>query len=134
AEVVAPDAVVDGGVVEHDPGVAHQQFQQLELGAGQLQLALPAPGASRLYVHPQSGRLDLPVGGRGRLLRYDVDHDAVVRAAAAQQGPEPGEDLLDVEGLDHVVVGAGVEAGDTVGGLDEGGQHEDRRAVALGAQ
>ncbi len=62
-------------------------------------------------------------GGRGRRA-----------AGAAQQRAQPGEDLLDVEGLDHVVVGAGVQARDAVGGLHEGGEHEDGGPVALGAQ
>ena len=39
-EVVAPDPVVDGRVVEHDPLVAQQQLEQVELGLRQLDLAL----------------------------------------------------------------------------------------------
>src|SRR6187200_3460691 len=38
AEVVAPDPLVDRRVVQHDALVAHQQFEQVELGLGQLDL------------------------------------------------------------------------------------------------
>ena len=37
-----------------------------------------------------------------------------VSAAAAVQGPQPGEQLVEVERLGEVVVGAGIEAGDPV--------------------
>ena len=52
------------------------------------------------------------------------------RAGAAEQGPDPGQQLVEGEGLGQVVVGAGVEAGDPVGHLVAGGEHEHRRAVA----
>ena len=52
---------------------------------------------------------------------------------AAQQGADPRQQLLALEGLDQVVVGAGVEAGDAVLGLGPRGQHQDRH-VALLAQ
>src|SRR5262245_25666409 len=42
-EVVAPDAVVDRAVVEHDPAVAHEQLEDVELGFRQLDLAAAAP-------------------------------------------------------------------------------------------
>jgi len=41
--------------------------------------------------------------------------------------------LLQREGLDEVVVGAGVEAGDAVGHGIARGEHEHRRLVAVGA-
>ena len=55
------------------------------------------------------------------------------RRAPAQQRPDPGQQLLALEGLDQVVVGAAVEAVDAVLGLGAGGQHQDRH-VAVGAQ
>ena len=54
-------------------------------------------------------------------------------AAGAQQRPDPRQQLLALEGLDQVVVGAAVEAADPVLGLGSGGQHQDRH-VAVGAQ
>ncbi len=58
---------------------------------------------------------------------------AAARRAAAQQRPQAREQLLALEGLDEVVVGAGVEPRDA--GVDRvaRGQHEDRD-VAVGAQ
>ena len=52
----------------------------------------------------------------------------------AQQRPQAGEQLVELEGLGEVVVGARVQPGDAVGRLDARGEHEDGGAVALGAQ
>ena len=54
--------------------------------------------------------------------------------AAPQQGPDPGEQFGEPEGLGDVVVGAGVEADDGVHLVGARGQDEDRHGVALGAQ
>ena len=62
-----------------------------------------------------------------------VERGGAARRAAAQQGPDPGQQLLALEGLDQVVVGAAVEAVDAILGLGPRGQHQDRH-VALGAQ
>jgi hypothetical protein len=50
-----------------------------------------------------------------------------------QQRPQPGEQLLEGERLDEVVVGTGVEPFDPVGGAGAGGEHEDRHPVAFAA-
>ena len=55
------------------------------------------------------------------------------RRAAAQQRAQAGEQLLALERLDEVVVGAGVEALDAAVERVAGGEHEDRH-VAVGAQ
>ena len=47
-------------------------------------------------------------------------------------GPDPGDQLLGLERLDDVVVGAGLEPDDDVDGVALGGQHHDRDA-GLGA-
>ncbi len=52
----------------------------------------------------------------------------------AQQGPQPGQQLLEGEGLDQVVVGPGVEAGHPVGDGVAGGQDEDGQVVTGGPQ
>jgi hypothetical protein len=54
--------------------------------------------------------------------------------AAAQHGVDAGQQLARVEGLGQVVVGAHFQADDAVHVLDLGGQHDDGRAVAGGAQ
>jgi hypothetical protein len=56
------------------------------------------------------------------------------RLGAAQEAAHAGDELADAEGLGHVVVGAGVDAGDDVGLGAAGGQHEHGGEVAAGAQ
>ena len=63
----------------------------------------------------------------------DLERGGAARRPAAQQRPDPRQQLLALEGLDQVVVGAAVEAVDAVLGLGPGGQHQDRH-VAVGAQ
>ena len=48
-------------------------------------------------------------------------------ARPALEGADAGEQLAEVERLDEVVVGAGVEAADPVGRRVAGGEHQDRR-------
>src|SRR5262245_39170202 len=45
-EVIAPDAVVDRGVVEHDAGVPREELEQFELGLGEVQLPVAPPSSS----------------------------------------------------------------------------------------
>ena len=52
--------------------------------------------------------------------------------AGPEPGPDAGHELGGLERLGHVVVGAGLEAADDVGGVRLGGQHHDRN-VGLGA-
>ena len=47
----------------------------------------------------------------------------------AEHGADAREELLDVERLGHVVVGAGVERGDLVGLAVARGQHHDRNVA-----
>jgi D-alanyl-D-alanine carboxypeptidase/D-alanyl-D-alanine-endopeptidase (penicillin-binding protein 4) len=51
----------------------------------------------------------------------------VAGADATEERPEAGEQFVEIEGLDEVVVGAGVEAGDPVRNGVAGGQHQDRQ-------
>ena len=51
-----------------------------------------------------------------------------------QERADPGEELLEGEGLGQVVVGSAVEAGHPVGERVAGGQHEDGSADAAAAQ
>ena len=59
----------------------------------------------------------------------DDERGAAARRAAAQQRAQAGEQLLALEGLDEVVVGAGVEALDARLDRVAGGEHEDRDVV-----
>ena len=61
----------------------------------------------------------------------DHQEGAAARRAAAQQRAQPREQLVALEGLDEVVVGAGVEA--LHARLDgvAGGEHQDRHVAVL---
>ena len=63
----------------------------------------------------------------------DDERRAAARRAAAQERAQPGEQLLALERLDEVVVGAGVEALDARLDRVARGEHEDRHVVG-GAQ
>ena len=116
--VVAPDLVEQALARDHQALVAHQVLEQLELAVGQLDLARAAPHLAGIGV-------ELEVA--------DAERGGAAWRAPPQQRPDPGQQLLALEGLDQVVVGAAVEAGDAVLGLGAGGQHQDRH-VAVGAQ
>lgn len=59
-EVVVPDPVVDRRVVEHDPGIAHEQLEQLVLRLAELELAVAVP-------RTPAGRVDAQVAEPGAL-------------------------------------------------------------------
>ena len=61
-------------------------------------------------------------------------HGVGTALVAARHGAHAGGQFLQLEGLDQVVVGAGIQAGDTVGGGIAGGQHDHRGGVAAAAQ
>ena len=67
-----------------------------------------------------------------RVGRPDGERLAGDVLVVAQPGPHPGDELLGLERLHDVVVGAGLEAEHDVDGVGLGGQHDDRGA-ALGA-
>src|SRR4051812_19887259 len=117
--VIAPDLVEQLLAADHQPLVAHQVLEQLELALREIDLPVATRDLVRIRVqrqvtHPQRG------------------HPA--RWAAPQQGPQAGEQLLALERLDQIVVGADVEP--LHAGLQGVArrQHEDRRVVAVVAQ
>nr|GEU28181.1 hypothetical protein [Tanacetum cinerariifolium] len=103
-------------------GVAGQDFQQVEFGAGQFQLGAGPGGAALLGPHGQLAHHD---GGRIA---------AVGRHAlgAAQDGADAGRQLARGAGLGHVIVGAQFQADDAVGVVAAAGQHQDGQ-LAVGA-
>ena len=67
------------------------------------------------------------------MARSPMVSDSWLRAVeAAHPGPDPGDQLLGLERLDDVVVGAGLEPDHDVDGVALGGEHHDRHA-GLGA-
>ena len=67
-----------------------------------------------------AGDVDREVADRQRLLGGAV--------VAADPRPDPGDELLGLERLDDVVVGARLQADDDVDGVALGGEHDDRYA------
>ena len=117
-ELVAPDALEDEVAGHHLARVEHEQLEQRVLGAGEVEVAVAAWGHARVHGH---------VADLERLV-------AQLAAAAAQQGAHAGDQLVERERLDQVVVGAGVEAGDAVGDGVARREHQHRHAGARRAQ
>ena len=78
--------------------------------------------------------------GAARRARAELEHEVGGDEAVALVAPPAPErvqarhELLDREGLDKVVVGSGLEAGDAVGHGVARREHEDRSPQPLGAQ
>ena len=100
--------------------VAHEQFEEGELGASEVDLAttsgdLPGPSVEGKVLHLQ--------------LLAVLDGER-----SAQQGTQPCQQLLKRKRFHQVVVGACVEAGDAVGHGVPCREHEDRSVVSLRAE
>ena len=113
--LVAPHQVEQVLPAVHPPRVLHQQGHQVELLGGELHL-LPVPPGRPLAEIQGDGplgepvRLPLLLGGGAR---------------PAQQRPDTGLQLQNVEGLGDVVVRPALEADDLVRVLAFGGEHDD---------
>src|SRR5687768_2121147 len=117
--VVAPDLVEQLLARDHQALVAHEVLEQLELALRELDLALAARDLVRVGVEHQVG---------------DPQRGHPARRAPAQQRAHAGQQLLSLERLDQVVVGADVQALDARLERVARGQHEDRDLVAVVAQ
>src|SRR5215216_3977313 len=97
-------------VAREDPSrVAGHELEEIVLAGGEIYLPLPAP-------HLASGGVHLQVGNPQYL----------VALRTPQLGPDASKELVDLERLGHVVVGAEVEAVDLVDRGVAGGEHDDR--------
>ncbi|MDT4835843.1 hypothetical protein D3C84_638020 [compost metagenome] len=99
--------------------MAHEVLENAVLVSGELQRIAIHLRLLAIEVQQQRARLD---GGLNETRR------------APQQGIEPGFQLLELERLDHVVVGAGGQAFDLVLPVPPCGEHQDGKALALCAQ
>lgn len=102
-EVEAPDRLQDLLAGQHLPRMGQEHLQQGEFGPGQLDAARTAGDLAGGEVHPQIGEGQHIVVGDVAARRGRV-------RATAQQGPDAGEELVQFEGLDQIVVGAGCRA------------------------
>ena len=97
--------------------VMHQVGEQAVLVRGELDRLAVERDARGLGVEPQRAALDVALG---------------VAGGAAHLGADARQQLLHVEGLGDVVVGAGIHAGHLVAPAVARGEDDDRH-LALGA-
>src|SRR5438128_3144577 len=119
--VAAPDGVEDLAALEDAPRAAQEERQQVELRPGERKPALADTGLARARIQGQQSRAQRFLLGR-RALR-----------GAAEDGANARRHLARREGLEHVVVGADLEADHPIGLLVAAGEH-DHRDVAAPAQ
>ena len=108
---VAPDLFQQHLASEDLPGLAGQRDEQVELERSQADRVTRAR-------HRVPGHVDGQVAD-GELLRRG-------RGLAPKPGADPSDELLGLERLDDVVVGAGLEAEHDVDRVGLGRQHHDR--------
>ncbi len=101
------------------PALPHQLGQQVELLARELELAAAEAGDPGARVELDARRPGSASAGA-----------SVAAGAAPQHGADPRDHLGGAEGLDHVVVGAELEADDLVHLGAARGQHHDRHVGA----
>ena len=120
--VLPPHGPQDGLALENPIGRFHQVAEQLKL------------------PHRQGdgfpGTAHLPGGGVENQIGVDQAFVVVLLllavGAAAQVGPQPGQQLLHGEGLEHEVVGARIKGFHPLLHPIPAGEHHDRRGDAAG--
>src|SRR3954453_4822279 len=117
--VVAPALVQQPLPRDDQPLVAHQVLEQLELALGEVDGTVPARDLVRVRVEDQVGH---------------AQRRHAARWPAPQQRAHAREQLLPLERLDKVVVGAHVEPLDARVQRVARGEHEDRRVVLVAPQ
>ena len=115
--------VVPDGLKDLVPGEGHalagaQQAQKLEFLKGQFH-------QNAALAHLAGGGIDLQVAAGQDLIALPL--------GAAKHRFDPCLKLHDAEGLDHIVVRARLEAGDTVHLSGAGGEHDDRDVAGVPA-
>src|SRR5437764_10571425 len=90
-EVVLPHVLEDLHLGEDPAGIEHEVAQEVELGRGQVHEHPAPPDLTGVLVENEVGELELGAG-------------VGLALGAAQDGPSPGDELLEAEGLGDVVV------------------------------
>src|SRR3954452_12944471 len=121
SEIVFPDVVEDLRAREHAPRVQHEEAQQAVLRGGEVHGLPGAADLARLLVELE-------------VLEDEAARVGLRQAGAAEDRPDPGDELLEGERLRDVVVTAHREPADLVLGRVAGGEEDDREAGALGAE
>src|SRR6478735_7540048 len=117
--VIAPDLVEQLLPRDHKALIAHQVLEQLELALGEVDLARIARDLMRVRVQGEIA---------------DAQRGHAARRAAPQQGAHARQQLLALERLDEIVVGADVKTLHARLQRVAGGEHQDRRVIAVVAQ
>src|SRR5690242_5346039 len=117
-EVVIPHVGQDLGAAQHPARVSEQVLDQGVLAGAQLDRC-PAP------TYLPGGYLELEIG--------EAEGCTERTGGPARERAETGQQLLHVERLGQVVVGAGVEARHPIVERVPGGEHDDRGAATAGA-
>src|SRR3989475_2176870 len=117
--VASPDGVQDLAALEHAPGGAQEERQQVELRTGERQLVVVDGRLAGAGVERKGA------GADGLVLR--------LRGAGRppQHGPHPRRDLAGREGLEHVVVGADLQSHHLVRLLVAAGEDDYRHVAGL---
>ena len=106
------------GAGEHVAGLLHEQLQQFELVAGEVDGHL---------VHPGAGLARIQADGPA------VPQGAAVRRKPPQQGAQAGQQLFHVKGFGQVIIGPGIHAGDFFVPAAARRQNQHRHAAPLAA-
>ena len=114
AVLVGPDGVQQRLPGVDPAGVAHQEFHHIKLLGGEHDQLLSLVGVPGIQVQGDVA------------CRQAVAGLLFLRGACpAQERPDPGLQLQDIEGLGQVVIGAVVEADELVHVLHLGGEEDD---------
>ena len=110
---VAPHLLEELLAREHLPRRARQGHQQIEFEGGQRD-------DTPLTLDDVTGNVDRQILEGKALIRLRI-------LTAAQARPHTGHQFFGLEGLGHIIVGAGLESRHNIRGIGTGGQHNDRR-------
>lgn len=100
--------------------MAHERLEQAELGGRQLHGHVVDGGGVRRHIQPQAPRTQNGIVRR--------------RLPAPQYGLDAQQQLLELEGFAHVVIGAATQPGDRIGRVLPRGEQDDGSEVTMLAQ